>query len=70
MSKVTIVWGKLHPDDTDPVTYNFFSEAEKDAFLKGVDEGVGWHNWDTIGEKYSDYQTIEEYREAYEEEHG
>ena len=45
------------------------------AFLLGVDEGVGWHNWQTIGENNtawfpSDYQTIEEYREAYEKENG
>lgn len=45
---VTIQWGsrtsreEIYEDDNDGHTYNFETQEEKDAFLKGVNEAIGW----------------------------
>ena len=43
--KVTLVWGSGYDVEK---TYEFASPAEKDAFMKGVDEAIGWMDY---GEK-------------------
>ena len=43
--KVTLVWGSGYDVEK---TYEFASSAEKDAFMKGVDEAIGWMDY---GEK-------------------
>ena len=53
MLKVKIQWGReKHPDYLE--TYEFDTQAELDAFLKGVDEGCGWHEWEEISEETDD----------------
>ena len=49
MKKVTIIWGTETVKGIDkPIenytkkTYQFETQAELNAFLKGVDEGNGW----------------------------
>ena len=44
-TKVTIVWCSGYDGEK---TYEFESPAEKDAFMKGVDEAIGWMDY---GEK-------------------
>jgi hypothetical protein len=42
--KVRVLWGSpkdREPDD-EPTEYEFHTEAERDAFLHGAEEGVGW----------------------------
>jgi len=42
MFEVTVLWGECpQPEDT-PMTYTFNTQAELDAFNKGVDAAVGW----------------------------
>ena len=43
--KVTLVWGSGYDVEK---TYEFASSAEKDAFMKGVGEAIGWMDY---GEK-------------------
>jgi len=43
--KVTLVWGSGYDVEK---TYEFASPAEKDAFMKGVGEAIGWMDY---GEK-------------------
>ena len=43
--KVTLVWGSGYDVEK---TYEFASPAEKDAFMKGGDEAIGWMDY---GEK-------------------
>ena len=40
--KVTIVWGSGYDVEK---TYEFASAAEKVAFMKGVDEAIGWMDY-------------------------
>mgnify|MGYP003135119510 FL=1 len=49
MKKITIIWGTETAKGIDkPIenytkkTYQFETQAELNAFLKGVDEGNGW----------------------------
>lgn len=47
---VTILWGESPEPGDEPKTYTFTTEAERDAFLLGVDEGDGWHGHEIISE--------------------
>ena len=47
---ITIMWGESPEADQDPVTYTFGSQAELDAFLKGIEEMDGWAGWHVIEE--------------------
>ena len=40
--KVTLVWGSGYDVEK---TYEFASPAEKVAFMKGVDEAIGWMDY-------------------------
>src|SRR3990172_5503412 len=40
---VTIKWGQ---EGANSGTYDFSSQKELDAFMQGVDEGVGWMEYD------------------------
>ena len=52
---VTILWGSTpEPDDT-PVTYEFPTQAEMDAFMAGVEAANGWLDYEIIeGEETDD----------------
>lgn len=39
---VHVVWGERPDVGATPTTYSFATEAEAEAFRKGVDEGTGW----------------------------
>ena len=43
--KITIVWGE---DKQKTNTYVFENETQKAFFMKGVDEAVGWLEYDEI----------------------
>lgn len=47
--KVTILWGQI-PEDNKPITYSFDTEKELNAFMYGVDETVGWLDYEIIEE--------------------
>jgi len=38
---VWILWG-LFPEDDEPENYQFDTEKELRAFIKGVEMGIGW----------------------------
>ena len=42
---LTITWGT---DGDVTQTYNFNTEAEKEAFLHGVEQGDGWFRYEVI----------------------
>ena len=53
---VTIEWGdeswRSQTDVQDVETYTFTSQEERDAFLLGIEEGVGWQGYKVLkGEK-------------------
>ncbi len=49
---IKILWGDNdHPED-GPKIYNFDTEAEARAFLKGADEAVGWSSYELLSENY------------------
>lgn len=54
MPEVRILWGTAPERGDEPVTYQFATEAEVNAFLKGVDEANGWMDWHQLdpGESY------------------
>ena len=43
---VSVLWGS-HPDDV-PLAYCFYTQAEREAFLHGVDEACGWMDYAAI----------------------
>lgn len=48
---VTILWGEEQTRrENDPCTYSFKTEAELNAFLKGVDEASGWLEYEIVEE--------------------
>ena len=47
MPFVTIEWGE-NPRDQEPVEYQFDTFAERDAFLKGINEAMGWERWEPL----------------------
>ena len=56
--KITIIFGTEAVKGIDPVeeglnkkTYEFETQAELNAFLKGVDEGNGWLEYEVQDEK-------------------
>jgi hypothetical protein len=51
--EVTILWGDDPPEDAEPITYEFATEAELHAFIKGADEAIGWHDYTAIGSSVS-----------------
>ena len=46
--KVTLVWGSGY--DVEKV-YEFASRAEKEAFMKGVDEAIAWMDYRVKGDQ-------------------
>ena len=64
-NEVTIVWGteavrgiEKPIEGYTKIKYKFNTESELDAFIKGVDEGNGWLEYEVIDEleslKYND----------------
>lgn len=49
---LTITWGT---DGDVTQTYNFNTEAEKEAFLSGVEEGEGWWRYEINAEDGKPY---------------
>jgi hypothetical protein len=49
MITITIRWG-AYPDPygADDKTYTFDTQAEADAFLYGIEQAVGWLEWEVI----------------------
>lgn len=45
---IHIAWGEKPETDDTPCTYEFNTEAELRAFLRGVDECDGWMNYATF----------------------
>lgn len=50
MIKVESAWG-MPVADQESVEYQFETQAEMDAFLLGVDEGVGWLDYKILGDE-------------------
>ena len=48
MYTVTILWGECAEGTDTPVTYEFSTEAEREAFLWGVEEMNGWLGYETV----------------------
>jgi hypothetical protein len=48
--KVTILWGQVREPDQEPITYEFVTKSELDAFLEGVDAAVGWLDHEIISQ--------------------
>jgi hypothetical protein len=48
--KVRILWGeeKYREQDDEPTEYSFETEAERLAFIRGVDQGVGYLDFDYV----------------------
>lgn len=45
-----------HDDIKDKIKiYEFVTEEEKDAFLKGVDEGIGFNDYQVLSENELDF---------------
>lgn len=65
MFSVWILWGVLREDGDLPVLYEFATEAERAAFLKGVEEADGWLGYEIrqSGDAYK-ADTFEEGDEA------
>lgn len=57
MFKVKIRWGSMEP--TDPFEYEFKTEAERDAFLYGVEESSGWMDYEIVEDDTTDENTVE-----------
>ena len=59
-TKVAIVWGEddstraankmWETMENEPVVYSFDSIAERDAFMKGVGEAIGWMEFQDLSE--------------------
>ena len=65
MFKIKIQWGEAKfPEDLE--TYEFSTQAELDAFLKGVDEGCGWHEWEIINQETTTTYSMQKAKEAFE----
>jgi len=47
MAFVTIEWGE-NPSEQEPVRYEFNTFEEREAFLKGVNEAMGWDRWNPL----------------------
>jgi hypothetical protein len=43
-----IGWGSIHEEGERSVEYSFATEAERDAFLLGVDEASGWLDYEQL----------------------
>jgi len=43
-----IVWGESPEDGAGAISYEFATEGERDAFLKGVDEMDGWAGYEVV----------------------
>lgn len=52
MPKVTILWGGAPEPGDKAKTYEFETQAELDAFMKGVEEMDGWMGWEYAEEDY------------------
>ena len=51
---VTILWGQNpKADGREPIEYEFNTEGELKAFLKGIAEADGWEGWDEIEDEDS-----------------
>ena len=51
---VTIEWGDGTSDILKPEEYSFDTEAERDAFMLGVDSALGWLDYDILDMKVTD----------------
>lgn len=65
MPNITILWGQCPEPHQEPITYEFKTQAELDAFCHGVDEMDGWLGYEIIEEGY---MTNKEYEDGREEE--
>lgn len=45
---ITILWGLHREEDDKPVTYEFDTKAELNAFRQGIDEMDGWMGYKVI----------------------
>lgn len=45
---VTIRWGSTYPSEGDLKTYTFLTEEEMHSFLDGVDEAMGWLDYEVM----------------------
>lgn len=50
--KVSILWGEAPEPGAQATTYEFATQGELDAFLKGVAEMDGWAGWSEVPEGY------------------
>lgn len=50
--KITILWGAAPEPGATPTTYEFATQGELEAFLKGVSEMDGWEGWAEVEEGY------------------
>ena len=48
MYTVTILWGKAPEKSNTPETYEFGTDAERQAFLWGVEEMHGWLGYEIV----------------------
>lgn len=42
MTRIHIIWGESPEPGDKPVTYQFASEAEAEAFRAGIEASMGW----------------------------
>jgi hypothetical protein len=48
MPNITILWGQCPEPHQEPITYEYKTQAELDAFCHGVDEMDGWLGYEII----------------------
>lgn len=49
--EVKILWGAYPDKDAELQTYKFNTEAEMEAFKKGIDEACGWNDYEIMTEE-------------------
>lgn len=50
--KISILWGQSHEIGDQAKTYTFDTQAELDAFLKGIEESDGWMGHEFVKEGF------------------
>ena len=43
-----IIWGENPDHGAEPTGYEFDTEAEQNAFLRGAEEAIGWGDFATV----------------------
>ena len=45
---ITILWGETPEPDAEPITYEFDTQKELNAFIHGINECDGWWGFEEI----------------------